>query len=1106
MKTEELVKGSRAFCLMPWVGMGSDTKGDVFPCCVSWGFPVGNMKATPLSQIWNSSGMRELRLRMLEDKQSPACSRCYLAEQSGALSLRTRTNREYAHYLSRVETTRPDGTVPEFALPYLDIRFSNLCNFKCRTCRPELSSAWHRDAAALGWEVGESALVSAYSQSQDLWGQLEKLLPGIEEIYFAGGEPLLMDEHLRFLELLISKRRFDVRLLYSTNFSVLSHRGVDLAGLWDQFKSVEIVASLDASGRRGEYLRKGMVWDQILLNRERLARGCPRAYFHINATVSALNAWHLPDFHLEALAKKWVEPGKFHLNLLFDPEEYRIQALPGDFKEKIRDKYEAHCRRLAETGADLPAAKDFAAAARYLFTEDRSAAFPRLLEKTRRLDALRGENVVEVFPELAPLFGGKERGAGEIAPMDNTTLFWLARQYRDAGKVREALEHFKDLLSRPRERGDWGAVYFFYGDFLRDIGRPTEALEAFQKALEIDPAGAESRRIRRRLSDICLERIERIKAMLEARELKPAEEAILEILRCYRQLDEDRALAAVVYFELGNVHYAQGRLEAALADYEKSFAAGPGLSQAGVRRGQVYAEVLDFYSKEAARNPDNARIWLQMAWLHSQLGQLDSARKALQMALDCGLSGEEMASAWRDIDRSRAQAPGGGGLIAKAPEPRVCLGNAPDQEGIDARDIGSRRDELLMRSKTFCMLPWTAMVIQQNGQVLPCCQARPTENTGNARAATLEEIWNGPDLRQLRRNMLAGRKSPQCLTCYELEDSHVHSRRMESNKIYARHFGRACFTKPDGGVLAFRLLKLELNLSNECNFACRYCCPERSARWYAEHLRLWGPPDEGRRLQKARSDLNGLLDELDPLLPHLQRIHFSGGEPLISRWHYALLRRLVERRLQDVKITYTTNFSETRTADGDAFELWRQFRDVGVLASLDASGRRGEYIRHGQKWDQVVRNREKLRMMSPHVHFDMGPTLSVFNSFALPDLHREWLEKRYIRPPSDCHISFLMAPGNYRIQILPGHLKDQVAEKYERHIRYLHAEYGALAEQGIQAFRSAIDYMRRRDLTALLPRFRQVTASLDHSRGQRFEAVFPELAELMSEAHLVESL
>jgi organic radical activating enzyme len=89
-------------------------------------------------------------------------------------------------------------------------------------------------------------------------------------------------------------------------------------------------------------------------------------------------------------------------------------------------------------------------------------------------------------------------------------------------------------------------------------------------------------------------------------------------------------------------------------------------------------------------------------------------------------------------------------------------------------------------------------------------------------------------------------------------------------------------------------------------------------------------------------DADGLFDQLDSLLPHIEEIYFAGGEPLLMDEHYRLLDRLAERGLFDTPLRYNTNFSETRYKGRDVFDIWAQFSNVKVSASVDATGGRGE--------------------------------------------------------------------------------------------------------------------------------------------------------------------
>ena len=172
--------------------------------------------------------------------------------------------------------------------------------------------------------------------------------------------------------------------------------------LWSHFRNIKVTASLDGSGRRGEYLRKGLCWDTVVANREEMLRRCPDVVFAVSSTLSIFNALHLPDFHREWVEKGYIDRDAFALNILLAPEMYRMQVLPAAIKERVLESYRRH--RESFLDADGMPALDFATAANFLQAQNHSRLLPEFVTMTRRLDRLRGEDCREVFPELAALF------------------------------------------------------------------------------------------------------------------------------------------------------------------------------------------------------------------------------------------------------------------------------------------------------------------------------------------------------------------------------------------------------------------------------------------------------------------------------------------------------------------------------------------------------------------------------------------------------------------------------------------------------------------------------------------------------------------------------
>jgi sulfatase maturation enzyme AslB (radical SAM superfamily) len=401
---KRLLTDSPHFCMIPWIHLHVWPEGVTYPCCFySMDEPIGSMQDHTLVELWNSEPLRKLRLAMISDQPTPACSRCYELERSGSPSLRSNMNRHFAHHFDRVETTAADGRVEQLNLAYFDVRFSNICNFKCRSCGPDLSSSWYEDAQ--DGQRRKPKLLHPTRKPEDLWRQIEPLVPSIEEIYFAGGEPLLTDEHYQILKLLIAHGRSSVKIRYNTNFSQMSFRGEDVRQLWNQFDDVSVGASLDAMGPRAEYMRKGTVWAEIEDHRRRMREICPRVRFHISATLSLMNALHFPDFH-----RAWVESGQItisdlHINLVTFPTHLRVQALPAELKQQMRERYQQHLHDFVAGFGDAGAGatRAFRSALHFVDEADYTAELPAFRDMTRRLDRLRGEDFNAVFPELAAL-------------------------------------------------------------------------------------------------------------------------------------------------------------------------------------------------------------------------------------------------------------------------------------------------------------------------------------------------------------------------------------------------------------------------------------------------------------------------------------------------------------------------------------------------------------------------------------------------------------------------------------------------------------------------------------------------------------------------------
>jgi sulfatase maturation enzyme AslB (radical SAM superfamily) len=291
-------------------------------------------------------------------------------------------------------------------MTYWDIRLSNLCNLSCRSCGHIFSSSWYQDQAQLAgpqWALNNSALNIAGRNKNDMWQQLMPHLDYVEQIYFAGGEPLMMEEHYRILDELERRGRFDVRLIYNTNFTQTKLKDREVFDYWRKFKSVAVGASLDGMDAHGEYIRHGTRWTQVERNRRAMLEQCPNVDFYISPTLSILNAWHLPDFHRDWVEKGLLKAQDLNVNILQDPAYLRIDIATLEYKQQIKEKYQQHLTWLRPLDQLNRATVGFESAVNFMLATDNTKLIPKFWSKMTELDAIRKENVLETIPELAAL-------------------------------------------------------------------------------------------------------------------------------------------------------------------------------------------------------------------------------------------------------------------------------------------------------------------------------------------------------------------------------------------------------------------------------------------------------------------------------------------------------------------------------------------------------------------------------------------------------------------------------------------------------------------------------------------------------------------------------
>ena len=415
------------FCILPWVHLYANTEGLVGPCCIADGEhytkTCGDLSFQTVKEAMNSSFMNQLRKKMMNGEKDPTCAVCYDIEELGYRSYRQEKNEqfhlkdwklygEYPVLNTLIENTdKITGQLKKFDLKYLDIRFSNICNFKCIMCSHRFSSAWYEDALKLtkntGWPLIEDTdrkVLEIDGSDDKLWDKLEPYLKDVEFIYFAGGEPLVTEYHYRILEKLIQIKNFP-KLHYNTNFSKLRYKQYDLLEMWNHFPLINLSVSLDESGERGEYIRKGMNWEVILNNREIIREKCPHIYFTVHCVAQITNSLNLTNFLTKLLQIDFVKnPKRISIHYLHWPDFQSITVLSEEMKDRVKEdigifkgwvikkypNYDDHDHLIVEMDKLVD----------YMYSKNHVKYLPIYFENMSKLDKLRNQNLLNTFPEL----------------------------------------------------------------------------------------------------------------------------------------------------------------------------------------------------------------------------------------------------------------------------------------------------------------------------------------------------------------------------------------------------------------------------------------------------------------------------------------------------------------------------------------------------------------------------------------------------------------------------------------------------------------------------------------------------------------------------------
>ena len=291
-------------------------------------------------------------------------------------------------------------------------------------------------------------------------------------------------------------------------------------------------------------------------------------------------------------------------------------------------------------------------------------------------------------------------------------------------------------------------------------------------------------------------------------------------------------------------------------------------------------------------------------------------------------------------------------------------------------NLKSQISNLLETNKSFCVLPFVHLFVNETNDIAYCCHAKfLKKHTPNF------DFIEDDDYNDVRTKMKQGTKVPKfCNTCYEVEKHNGESYRMLATKEWLTKLQTSDVDKIDS-----KLVYYDVRNDSLCNLNCRMCDPKSSTQLQKEYKEIGIPFN----INYNKSKLNEIVN-----YDTVEKIYIAGGEPTIMPEVSKLLTKCIENNRTDLDLTLLTNGTNVNSK----FEsLLRQLTNVNLTLSIDGYDEVNRYIRWPSDWKTITNNIEKLKQITPRICVNV--TVSILNITRLYELVK-FLESVLPNPPT----------------------------------------------------------------------------------------------------------
>lgn len=318
-KKYQLFKKHKHFCAAPWNLLYVGVNGNVSSC--THGNTMGQLQEHDIAEILSNKTFKSLRQEILKDNITNNCRSCLKRENISSAGNFTGIRNHYNGLGVHSSVNYTD--VSKFELSALDLHWSSICDLKCVTC-------WAGQSSSIAREQNKPVNHTPTKVANQIIDFVTANQSGLKEIYLSGGEPTLIKYNLKLLKQI--KKRPDLIIRVNTNMQ------------WDQdnkvvqeilkFPNVLFTCSIDGTGEKFEYIRRGANWNKTLSNIKFL-QSQPNVDIRANTVFFVLTAQQLPeiiDYFMEEIGSvdHTINPcgmGQYHL---------RCRNLSNEIKSLVR--------------------------------------------------------------------------------------------------------------------------------------------------------------------------------------------------------------------------------------------------------------------------------------------------------------------------------------------------------------------------------------------------------------------------------------------------------------------------------------------------------------------------------------------------------------------------------------------------------------------------------------------------------------------------------------------------------------------------------------------------------------------------------------------------